>query len=117
MTIKTLLIIAIGLGIATLGVWVLGTCVGFCSPASSVQAAEAKTSTFRVEGMTCGGCAAGLKMTVKKLDGVQKAEASYEEGKAVVTYDPSKLKPEQIIAAIEKLGYKATLQKSEGEKK
>lgn len=119
MTIKTLLILTIVLGVAALAVWGLNalSCAGYCSLNYSVHAGEAKTSTFHVEGMTCGGCAVGLKTAVKKLDGVQKVDASYEKSKAVVTYDPAKVKPEQIVTAIEKLGYKATLQKSEGEKK
>lgn len=67
------------------------------------------TSTFKVEGMTCGGCEAGVKVKVKKLDGVEKVEASYREGRATVTYHPEKVSPDRIIAAIEELGYAAEL--------
>ena len=70
------------------------------------------TSSFKVEGMTCGGCEAGVKMKVKKLDGVDSVEASYKDGTADVTYDPTQLGPEQIIAAIEDLGYTAELQET-----
>lgn len=117
---KTVLIIVATLTLAIIALWAtVGlSCLGLiCSKSTAVHAAEAKTSVFRVEGMTCGGCAAGLKMTLRKMEGVQKAEASYEERKAVVTYDPAKVKPEQIKSAIEKLGYKAALEKSEGGKK
>ncbi len=68
------------------------------------------TSTFKIEGMTCGGCEVGVRMSVKKLDGVSKVEASYEEGRAKVTYDPEKVTPESIVEAIEKLGYTAELE-------
>lgn len=71
------------------------------------------TSTFKVEGMTCGGCEVGVRMNVKKLDGVADVEASYEEGQAEVTYDPDKVTPEEIVEAIEKLGYTAKLEESE----
>ena len=71
--------------------------------------AQPITSTFKVEGMTCGGCEAGVKLKVKKLDGVDKVEASYKEGRAVVTYDPEKVSPDLIIEAIEELGYTAEL--------
>jgi copper chaperone CopZ len=67
------------------------------------------TSVFEVEGMTCGGCEVGLRMKVKKLDGVEKVEASHKEGTAVVTYDAAKVTPEDIVAAIEDLGYTAKL--------
>ena len=71
------------------------------------------TSVFKVEGMTCGGCEAGVRISVKKLDGVEKVEASHEEGLAKVTYDPEKVTVEKIKAAIEKLGYSAELEKTE----
>jgi copper chaperone CopZ len=67
------------------------------------------TSVFRVEGMTCGGCEASVKMTVKRLDGVREVEASHTEKRATVTYDAKKVSPEAIVAAIEKLGYTAEL--------
>jgi copper ion binding protein len=72
---------------------------------------EKTTSVFKVEGMTCGGCEAGVRLSVTKLDGVEKVEASYEKGRATVTYDAAKVTPEEIVAAIEGLGYKAVLEK------
>ncbi len=70
------------------------------------------TSIFKVEGMTCGGCETGVRMTVKKLDGVEAVSASYDKGRAEVTYDPQKVTTEQIEAAIEKLGYAAELEET-----
>ncbi len=71
------------------------------------------TSVFKVEGMTCGGCEAGVRISVKKLEGVEKVEVSHEEGLAKVTYDPEKVTVEKIKAAIEKLGYAAKFEKTE----
>ena len=71
------------------------------------------TSTFKVEGMTCGGCEVGVRMNVRKLDGVASVEASYDEGRAKVAYDPDKVTPEMIVEAIEKLGYTAELEESD----
>lgn len=65
------------------------------------------TTVFRVEGMTCGGCEAGVEIVVKKLDGVASVDASFEDGTAAVTYDPESVTPEEIVAAIETLGYEA----------
>lgn len=83
---------------------------GWATPA---LAAEGKTTPvtaiFKVEGMTCGGCEAGVRMKVKKLDGVEEVEASYEKKRARVTYDPKVVTPQRIIAAIEELGYAAEL--------
>ncbi len=67
------------------------------------------TSVFEVEGMTCGGCEASVKMTVKRLDGVQAVAASHAEKRATVTYDGQKVTPQAIVEAIEKLGYEAEL--------
>lgn len=67
------------------------------------------TSFFKVEGMTCGGCEASVKVAVKRLDGVKAVEASHTEKRATVTYDSHKVTPQAIIEAIDKLGYTAEL--------
>lgn len=67
------------------------------------------TSSFKVEGMTCGGCEGGVKLKVKKLDGVKSVDASYKEGTAEVVYDAGKVTPPDIIAALQELGYSAEL--------
>jgi copper chaperone CopZ len=71
------------------------------------------TTVFKVDGMTCGGCEVGVKVAVKKLDGVEKVTASYKDARAAVTYDRSKVTVEEIEAAIEKIGYSAEV--AEGE--
>jgi len=55
-----------------------------------------------------------VKIAVKRLDGIHQVETSYKEEKAVVVYEPSKVSPEEIKAAIEEVGYKAELQSEEG---
>ncbi len=77
--------------------------------AESREGASLVTSAFAVEGMTCGGCEAGVRLAVGKLEGVETVEASYEENRAEVTYDPAQVTPERIIAAIQELGYTAEL--------
>ena len=74
--------------------------------ATSVQLARVE---FHVEGMTCGGCVIGTRAALKKLDGVQDADASYESSSAWARYDPAKVTPERMIAAIRELGYTATV--------
>ncbi|MCU0231973.1 MAG: copper ion binding protein [Acidobacteria bacterium] len=68
-----------------------------------------KVSEFDVEGMTCGHCERAIQTTVGMMDGVETVQASHTEKKAVVRYDAAKVKPEAIVAAIEKLGYTAKL--------
>lgn len=77
--------------------------------AEPVPAAESKTVTLQVKGMTCGGCAIAARIALEKLDGVKSAAVSYEESRAVVKYDPQKVTVERMIAALKKLGYEATV--------
>lgn len=75
--------------------------------ASVARAAD--TVTLHVEGMTCAGCVIGVRKVLTKLEGVSKAEVSYETKRAVVTFDKSKVTVDQMIAAIKTLGYTATV--------
>jgi copper chaperone CopZ len=77
--------------------------------APAQPAAERRTVTLAVKGMTCAGCVLGTRKVLTRLPGVAKADVSYEKGTAVVTYDPTKVTVEQMIAAIKTLGYTATL--------
>lgn len=72
-------------------------------------ASEPRTVTLRIQGMTCGGCAIAARRVLGRLDGVTKAEVNYETQRAVVTYDPDRVTVEQLIAAVKRLGYAATL--------
>lgn len=72
-------------------------------------ATAARTVTFAVKGMTCGGCVIGTRTVLTRLPGVTKADVSYEKGRAVVTYDPRKVTIEEMVAAIKTLGYTATV--------
>ena len=98
-------VLAFGLAAATLPV---GTVL-----ADDKEESSTVTSTFHVTGMTCGGCEVGVRRTLEKLDGVEQVTASYKNGSAMVTYDPVKVNADDLVAAIEKLGYKAELQTDE----
>jgi len=56
-----------------------------------------------------------VKIAVKRLDGIYQVDASYKDDKAVVAYEPSKVSPEEIKAAINKAGYKAEIQSKNGQ--
>lgn len=62
---------------------------------------------LKVEGMTCGGCAAGVEKAVNALEGVTESDVKFETALASIAFDNEKVSTEQIIAAIEEAGYKA----------
>ena len=66
-----------------------------------------KKVILNVEGMTCPMCPLMVKTAVKNLEGVIEVDVNYKEAKAVVSYQEGKVTVEQIIKAIEKVGFKA----------
>lgn len=72
---------------------------------------KTQTVTFKIVGMTCGGCVIGVRKVLTRLPGVSKATVTYEESRATVMYDPAKVTVQQMTAAIATLGYKATVTK------
>lgn len=95
---------------AVMALLLAAVCAGWTPQALAAEGKTATvTSAFKVEGMTCGGCEAGIRIKVKKLPGVERVEASHEENRVQVTYDPKKVTPQRIIQAIEELGYSAEL--------
>ena len=67
------------------------------------------TVALHIEGMTCGGCTIATRKVLERLDGVTKAEVDYEQKRAVVTYDPSKVTVARMITAVATLKYTATV--------
>ena len=61
-----------------------------------------------VEGMTCFTCEFSVESGVKKLPGIVSVDAKTSERAAHVSYDPTKVTLDAIIAAINKTGYTAT---------
>lgn len=94
---------------------VLATTMGVVAGPLQRQGETGRTATvtLKVEGMTCGGCEAAVKMAARKVEGVRQVVASYARGTAEVTYDPARTTPEAIAKAItEGSGFKAHAPKS-----
>lgn len=76
------------------------------------EGVDQSVATTRVElpimGMSCAGCAMNIQKALRsKLAGVVKASVNFAAELAVVEYIPTITSVEEIIAAIEKAGYKA----------
>lgn len=68
--------------------------------------ADMNQTLFRVEGMTCEGCAAIAEKTLRGVPGVLSADVDYQNGEAVVGTDECCPVPQdQILAALKKAGY------------
>ena len=74
--------------------------------AASQSSAVAVKLTVSVEGVSCASCTLSIRRALKKVDGVKSVQAGSEPNQAVVTYDPGKVKPQQIVQIIDELGFK-----------
>lgn len=62
---------------------------------------------FTVSGMSCAACSAGIEKTVRRMDGVRRADVSLLGESMVVEYDETRLSSADIIRAVVALGYGA----------
>lgn len=73
-------------------------------PTSQLQT---RVVTIPVEGMVCLACTARVKSTLKAINGVAEVEVNLAGRVARVEYFEGKVSPEQLVAAINRLGYRA----------
>lgn len=69
-----------------------------------------KKETIKVEGMSCGHCEIAVQDAIRKLPGINKAKANKRKKQAVIDYDESQVSLEQIVSAVNAIGYDAMLQ-------
>ena len=62
---------------------------------------------FEVTGMSCGGCAAGVKRALERKDGVLEVHVDLAKQEVLVTFDASRIQDNAIIEHITLLGYEA----------
>lgn len=74
-------------------------------------AVDGRTVTLRIEGMTCEGCAGGIEMELGEVSGVLAAQVLYDEARAAVVVSSSTPpSAAELVAAVERAGYRATLE-------
>ena len=59
-----------------------------------------------LSGMTCASCAARIEKRLNRLDGVT-ATVNFATEKAAVDYDRTRVAPDELVAAVEAIGYGA----------
>ncbi|CAD0264323.1 Mercuric transport protein periplasmic component [Pseudomonas veronii] len=71
--------------------------------------AAMQTVTLAVPGMTCAACPITVKKALTKVEGVTKAEVSYEDREAIVTFDDAKTNVPALTKATEDAGYPSSV--------
>ena len=61
---------------------------------------------FKVEGMTCGSCAARVQRALEKVDGVESAEVNFATHQVRVKANEGTIESPVLEAAVERSGYK-----------
>lgn len=64
-----------------------------------------ETVTLSIKGMHCGGCAAKVSTALKSVPGAKVEEVAV--GSARVSFDPQKTSADDMILAVDNLGFKA----------
>jgi len=64
-----------------------------------------ETKIYNIKGMHCASCASIIEKTVKKIDGVDSIEVNPGTEKAKISFDDSKINPENLNQKLEPLGY------------
>ena len=73
-----------------------------------------KHEQYDVTGMTCAACSSRVEKSVKNLDGVSGVSVNLLKNSMVVDYDENSLKSDDIVSAVRKAGYGASIQGNTG---
>ncbi len=74
-------------------------------------AQNADDIVLNIKGMTCGGCANRVKDALIECTGVKDAQVDHKDGKAVVQVEKGKVNTQNLIEAVEKVGFSASKDK------
>lgn len=66
---------------------------------------ENKQITLPITGMTCVNCVAAVERNIRKVDGVNLANVNLSSERAIVEFDSSLLKTDDILKRVERAGY------------
>jgi Cu+-exporting ATPase len=73
-----------------------------------VTTAASEQLELDIRGMTCASCVAHVETSLRGLDGVE-ATVNLATERARVHYDPERVRPEELVRAVEGVGYSASL--------
>lgn len=67
------------------------------------------TVVLAIAGMTCASCVQSIEGMISQREGVQRISVSLAEGTGTILYDPSVINPEELRAALEDMGFEASV--------
>lgn len=76
---------------------------------SMSEIAHTKQIDLDIEGMHCAACSASIERVANKMDGVERCNVNLVMNSAQVVYDPKKVKLQEILQAIAKAGFVASV--------
>lgn len=74
---------------------------------ASQQTAAMKEIVLPIEGMSCVSCVARVKKEISSMSGVAAVKVDLAERHARISFDSKRISPKDLVAAVDKLGYKA----------
>jgi Cu+-exporting ATPase len=80
----------------------------------SVKSTQEERLELPIEGMTCSSCAGRVEKSLNELEGVE-ATVNFATERATVSFDPARVAPEDLVGAVEDVGYAASLPQTDGE--
>ena len=99
----------LAVALATYPGW--GAHIGRPAATSSMVPAASGVVILDVQGMTCTACEGEIERELVKVPGVVSATASFEQKRAEVRVASVLAKANLLIAAVERAGYRATLER------
>lgn len=85
----------------------LMTLAGAGSLATTTEAAQNKTLTYRIKGFSCITCAVGLDVMLRRNKGVLRSHSTYPEAITTVEFEPAIITSNTIKSLIAEMGFTA----------
>lgn len=74
----------------------------------------AEKTELKIEGMTCAACAVRVEKGLRSNPGVESAAVNLATERASIEYDPTTISQRELLAAVEKAGYRGNLELESG---
>ncbi|WP_131103837.1 heavy-metal-associated domain-containing protein [Ornithinimicrobium sufpigmenti] len=73
-----------------------------------MSTATTKKTILRAQGFSCPSCVAKIEKQVGRLKGVESVKVHFASSRVEVAHDPARVSADDLVAAVDKAGYKAT---------